>query len=68
VVEGSDLLDGDLLAGRFVDGRAVTVSDSPTPLAPDSPDNPVGALADDILDFILVGDVEGDLARAPLRR
>jgi hypothetical protein len=33
----------------------------------DLPDNTVGTFTDDILDLVLVGHVEGDLPRSPLR-
>ena len=44
MVEGRDLLDGDLAAGRSVDGRA---------------DDAVRALADDIEDLVVAADNKG---------
>lgn len=32
------------------------------------PDHAIGTLSNDILDFILIGDIEGDLPRATLGR
>lgn len=69
VVEGRDLLDGDFLPRRLVDSgasRCQWAEDDPSVSI--LPDNSVGTFTDDILDFILVGDVEGDLARPSLGR
>jgi hypothetical protein len=52
VVERNDLLDSNLLSRRLVKSRA---------------DDTVCALADNILDVILLADVEGDLAGSSLR-
>ena len=68
VVEWGDLFDRDLLAGRLVDSRAKTIGQLAGVFAsssrPSLPDNTVGTFSDDILDLILVGHVERDLARA----
>jgi hypothetical protein len=66
VVEGCDLLDGDLLAGRLVQRRAVSVSAIVLPRRPVlcSPYYAVCALADHILDVVLLRYVEGYLPRA----
>jgi hypothetical protein len=53
VVKWRDFLDSNLLSRRLVHSRA---------------DNTICALADDILDVILLADVEGDLAGTALRR
>lgn len=53
MVERCDLLDRYLLAGRLVHRGA---------------DDTVGALANNILDVVLLAHVEGDLARTALRR
>jgi len=53
VVERDDLLDGNLLPGRLVKSRA---------------DDTICALANNILDVILLADVEGDLAGSGSRR
>ena len=53
VVERDNLLDSNLLSRRLVKSRA---------------DNTVCALANNILDVILLADVEGDLAGSGLRR
>lgn len=72
VVEGGDLLDGNLLARGFVYRRArvhaVSLLASFTTVfttgLPNLPDHTVGTLADDILNVILLAHVEGDLAGA----
>jgi hypothetical protein len=53
VVERNNLLDSNLLSRRLVKSRA---------------DDTVCALANDILDVILLADVEGDLAGPRCRR
>lgn len=53
MIEGRDLLDGNLLARRLVKGGT---------------DHAVCALADNILDVVLLADVEGDFAGAALGR
>ena len=68
VIKRGDLLDGHSLAGGFVDGGANNQHGMIQNRKSNLPDNAIGALADDIGNFILVGNVEGDLARAPLRR
>jgi hypothetical protein len=68
VVEWCDLLDCDLLARGLVNGRANYVRGT---LHRDSrylPNNSVGTFTDDILDFILIGYIEGDLSRSSRRR
>lgn len=62
VVERSNLLDSDLLAGRLVDGRAVKLHVSVARSKEDSyvylPDDTVGTFTDNILNVILLADVE----------
>jgi hypothetical protein len=53
VVKRNDLLDSDLLSRRLVKSRA---------------DDTVCALANNILDVILLANVEGDLAGSSCRR
>jgi len=71
MIEGCNLLDRDLLARRFMDGRAVVrVFVSPGPRfifgrAPHwkiSPDNSISSLSDNILNVILLADIERDLS------
>jgi hypothetical protein len=55
VVKGCDLLDGDLLAGRLVQRRAVwSAGDDAGDASFHIPDNTVSALSNDILDVILL--------------
>jgi hypothetical protein len=66
VVKRRDLFDGDLLARWFVYRRAKyakSVRGSTQSLS-DIPDNTIGALADDILNVVLLADIERDLARS----
>jgi hypothetical protein len=72
VVKGRYLLDRDLLARRFVDGRAgmetsqgaeIEGEDSTRAISRDLPDNTICTLADDILNVVLLTDIERDLSR-----
>jgi hypothetical protein len=68
VVEGSNLLDCHFLAGRLMDGRAVTVSMASSRQGNFIlPDNPVCSFTHNILDVVLLGDIEGYLPRAGRR-
>lgn len=75
VVKRGDLFDGHFLARGFMYRRAtqeerreweLAIRSRPqktaSARASDSPDNSIGALADDILDVVLLADIEGDLA------
>ena len=64
MIKGGDLLNSDLLPRRLVDGGAAQLSAQLANgrLGRDQnlPDNTVGALADDILNIILLAYVERD--------
>lgn len=67
MIERSDLLDSDLLAGGLVNGRAGGVLEFDTlrkshETRENIPDNTIGALTNNILNIILLAHVERDLA------
>jgi hypothetical protein len=70
MVKWSDLFDGYFLARRLMQRRAVHVHVSGGFLQMHAgfqlPDDTVCALANDILNIVLVGHVEGDLSRPSL--
>jgi hypothetical protein len=70
MVKGSDLFDGYFLARRLMQRRAVHARVSRGFLQMHAgfqlPDDTVCALANDILNIVLVGHVEGDLSRPSL--
>lgn len=68
VVEWCDLLDGNLLTRGLVNGRAKYVRGAVERDSHHLPNNSVGTFANDILDFILIGYIEGDLSRSSRRR
>lgn len=70
VVEWGDLLDRNLLPGRLVNGGARSRCQLRLSSMSDRglPDYTVCTLPNDILNLILIGDVEGDLARSSLWR
>lgn len=67
VVERGDLFDGYFLARRLMQRRAVHVSEENQYLVGSQlPNNPVCALANDILNIVLIRHVERNLSRPSL--